>query len=307
MAELQRFARSEVRRSWLHVSAALRTHRLEPTQGPRYPGRDRPTPAWLPTPGLPHPGTTFEDTNSSPSHRVGRGPTPGATGGSPPNIKPWAVGGGQAPAPNGLHLSGTHWHCCAMTQNPTSAPQGCIFCAIVARQAEASVVFEDETVVVFMDRYPVTPGHLLVVPRQHAVGLEDLDRATSAHVWSVGHDMSRALRRSPCAARGSTSSSVTAKPPFRRFSTSTFTSSLATQETAGSSFLSRRNARGHYSTAKRKRSRTPLRRPTERWLPLMPRPGRSADPTHQGSTLIAAGVLRGSSPYASQKSGPGRT
>ena len=58
------------------------------------------------------------------------------------------------------------------------------------------MVFEDETVVVFMDLNPVTPGHLLVVPREHAVGLEDLDRATSAHVWSVGHDMARALRRS---------------------------------------------------------------------------------------------------------------
>ena len=40
---------------------------------------------------------------------------------------------------------------------------------------------------------PVTPGHLLVVQRKHAVGL---DGATSAHVWSVGHDMARALRRS---------------------------------------------------------------------------------------------------------------
>jgi len=28
------------------------------------------------------------------------------------------------------------------------------------------------------------------------MGLEDLDGATSAHVWSVGHDMARALRRS---------------------------------------------------------------------------------------------------------------
>lgn len=83
-----------------------------------------------------------------------------------------------------------------MTQNTPSAAQECIFCAIVAREAEASVVFEDETVVVFMDRYPVTRGHLLVVPREHAVGLEDLDEATSAHVWSVGRDMSRALRRS---------------------------------------------------------------------------------------------------------------
>ena len=83
-----------------------------------------------------------------------------------------------------------------MTRNATSAAQGCIFCAIAARQTEASVVFEDETVVAFMDINPVTPGHLLVVPREHAVGLEDLDRATSAHVWSVGHDMARALRRS---------------------------------------------------------------------------------------------------------------
>jgi len=83
-----------------------------------------------------------------------------------------------------------------MAQWATSAARGCIFCAIAARQAEADVVHEDETVVVFMDLNPVTPGHLLVVPRKHAVGLEDLDRATSAHVWSVGHDMARALRRS---------------------------------------------------------------------------------------------------------------
>ncbi|MER5261931.1 HIT family protein [Actinosynnema sp. NPDC002837] len=83
-----------------------------------------------------------------------------------------------------------------MTANAPAAAQGCVFCAIVARQAEASVVHEDETVVVFMDLNPVTPGHLLVVPRKHAAGLEDLDGATGAHVWSVGHDMARALRRS---------------------------------------------------------------------------------------------------------------
>jgi histidine triad (HIT) family protein len=89
-----------------------------------------------------------------------------------------------------------------MTQSPTSAKQGCIFCAIVARQAEASVVYEDETVVAFMDLNPVTPGHLLVVPRTHAEGLEDLDGATSAHAWSVGQDMARAMRRSELRCEG---------------------------------------------------------------------------------------------------------
>jgi len=83
-----------------------------------------------------------------------------------------------------------------MSEPTSPRPRECLFCAIAAHEAEASVVHEDETVVVFMDLHPVTPGHLLVVPRKHAVGPEDLDRATSAHVWSVGHRMARALRRS---------------------------------------------------------------------------------------------------------------
>ncbi|MGW6929774.1 HIT family protein [Lentzea sp. NPDC054927] len=62
--------------------------------------------------------------------------------------------------------------------------------------------WDHETVVVFMDLNPVTPGHLLVVPREHVVGLEDLDAATSAHVWSAGHDMARALRRSNMGCEG---------------------------------------------------------------------------------------------------------
>jgi len=110
-----------------------------------------------------------------------------------------------------------------MTQNATSAGQGCIFCGIVAGQAEASVVYEDETVVAFMALHPVTPGHLLVVPREHAVGLEDVDRATSAHAWSVGHDMARALRRSSIRCEGINIFLCDGEVAFRRSPTSTFT------------------------------------------------------------------------------------
>ncbi len=89
-----------------------------------------------------------------------------------------------------------------MTQAPKAPDQACVFCAIAAGQAEASLVHQDETVVAFMSLHPVVPGHLLVVPRQHAVGLEDLEDVTSAHVWSVGHDMARALRRSTLRCEG---------------------------------------------------------------------------------------------------------
>jgi diadenosine tetraphosphate (Ap4A) HIT family hydrolase len=88
-----------------------------------------------------------------------------------------------------------------MAEMAATVTQECIFCAIVARQAQAFMVHEDEVVVVFMDLHPVTPGHLLVVPRVHAAGLEDLDKAV----------------------RESTFSSATAKSPCRRSSISTFT------------------------------------------------------------------------------------
>ncbi|ADG73245.1 histidine triad (HIT) protein [Cellulomonas flavigena DSM 20109] len=78
----------------------------------------------------------------------------------------------------------------------THETAGCIFCEIVAGRAEVSLVHEDETVVAWMDLNPVVRGHLLVVPRRHAVGLEDLDVATGAHMWEVAHELSRTLRRS---------------------------------------------------------------------------------------------------------------
>lgn len=89
-----------------------------------------------------------------------------------------------------------------MAQLATPAPQGCIFCAIAAGQAQAHMVHEDADVVAFLDLHPVTAGHLLVVPRQHAAGLEDLDEAVGAHVWSVGRALARALRRSRLGCEG---------------------------------------------------------------------------------------------------------
>ena len=47
----------------------------------------------------------------------------------------------------------------------------CVFCRIVAGTAPASVVHADDTAVAFLDVAPVTPGHMLVVPRTHAAGL----------------------------------------------------------------------------------------------------------------------------------------
>jgi histidine triad (HIT) family protein len=79
-----------------------------------------------------------------------------------------------------------------------NVPDGssCVFCDIMAGRAEASVPYEDDAVVVVMDVNPVAPGDALVIPRVHAVGLEDLDEETGTHMWRTGHRLARALRHS---------------------------------------------------------------------------------------------------------------
>jgi diadenosine tetraphosphate (Ap4A) HIT family hydrolase len=66
----------------------------------------------------------------------------------------------------------------------------------VAGTAPASVAYADDRVVAFLDIAPITPGHLLVVPRAHATGLADLDPDLGGHVFRVAQRMAAGLRGS---------------------------------------------------------------------------------------------------------------
>ncbi len=72
----------------------------------------------------------------------------------------------------------------------------CLFCSLVAGDAEVSFVNEGERAVVFMDIQPLVRGHMLVVPRVHASYLTDLDPEDGAELFRVGQRAAAALRRS---------------------------------------------------------------------------------------------------------------
>ena len=76
------------------------------------------------------------------------------------------------------------------------AETACTFCDIIRGQAPASIVYEDEQVLAFMDIRPVNPGHVLVVPRSHAGCLAEMETATGAHLFQVGMKLAEAVRRS---------------------------------------------------------------------------------------------------------------
>ncbi|MBI3896521.1 MAG: histidine triad nucleotide-binding protein [Acidobacteria bacterium] len=51
----------------------------------------------------------------------------------------------------------------------------CIFCKILAKQAPAKIIYEDESCIAFQDINPQAPVHLLVIPRKHFASVEEAE------------------------------------------------------------------------------------------------------------------------------------
>ena len=58
----------------------------------------------------------------------------------------------------------------------------CIFCKIIRGEIPSSVVFEDEQSIAFMDAFPVSEGHCLLIPKKHYVNMFDVDLDVVAHL-----------------------------------------------------------------------------------------------------------------------------
>ncbi len=71
---------------------------------------------------------------------------------------------------------------------------GCIFCAIVAGEAEAEVVYSDERFCAFLDMRPLFPGHVLAIPREHHDTLADLPAELVGPFFELVQRLSVAVR-----------------------------------------------------------------------------------------------------------------
>ena len=60
---------------------------------------------------------------------------------------------------------------------PTKTLITCPFCQIANGKVSASVVFEDEHSLAFLDHRPLFPGHCLLIPREHIETLVDVQPA----------------------------------------------------------------------------------------------------------------------------------
>ena len=63
--------------------------------------------------------------------------------------------------------------------------EDCIFCKIVAGKIPSTKIYEDETVLAFMDIMPLNKGHLLVIPKEHLETVVEADPHLYGHLASV--------------------------------------------------------------------------------------------------------------------------
>lgn len=71
----------------------------------------------------------------------------------------------------------------------------CLFCAIVAGEIPSTKVYEDAHVLAFMDIAPATPGHLLVIPKQHYRNIFDMPAAVGSKIMEAAIPLATAIRK----------------------------------------------------------------------------------------------------------------
>ena len=69
----------------------------------------------------------------------------------------------------------------------------CIFCAIVSKEVPASIAFEDDFSIAFLDLRQFNPGHTLLIPRTHVADVRELDEETGRHFMAALSKVTRAV------------------------------------------------------------------------------------------------------------------
>lgn len=64
-----------------------------------------------------------------------------------------------------------------------------IFEEIIRGEAEATILYEDERAVAFLDKYPKAPGHFLVVPKLRSTNLIDIDEETYLYLMRLAREL----------------------------------------------------------------------------------------------------------------------
>jgi histidine triad (HIT) family protein len=70
----------------------------------------------------------------------------------------------------------------------------CLFCRIINREIPSKIAFENDRVLAFYDVNPQAPVHILIVPKRHIAGLNDItvnDNELLGEIQNIALELTR--------------------------------------------------------------------------------------------------------------------
>jgi len=61
----------------------------------------------------------------------------------------------------------------------------CIFCKIIAGEIPAKILAETENSIAFMDAFPLTKGHSIVIPKKHYEKIQDIPMVENSELFET--------------------------------------------------------------------------------------------------------------------------
>lgn len=71
----------------------------------------------------------------------------------------------------------------------------CIFCKIIQGDIPCYKVYEDESIIAFLDISQLTKGHTLVLPKKHVKNIYEMDEETAQKVFSKIPSLAKAIKQ----------------------------------------------------------------------------------------------------------------
>ena len=65
----------------------------------------------------------------------------------------------------------------------------CIFCKLISKQIPAKILYEDEYSISFLDAFPISKGHTLVIPKKHFPQIQDMSLEINQKLFDTVHKM----------------------------------------------------------------------------------------------------------------------
>ena len=74
----------------------------------------------------------------------------------------------------------------------------CVFCKIINGHISARIIAQNDKAIAFLDAFPLSLGHTLVVPKPHYYKIQDMDKEHSSAVfdllWKLSAPIERAVK-----------------------------------------------------------------------------------------------------------------